>query len=116
GEIACLNPIGGPLGEDQLHDRLAPSGGGDGSALVVGVATAADQRGIAEASGSLVQRATGGCGGGDVAVAVECDGADGVVRDGHIVRGGREEIVAVVFRSILLGVTLRGLIGAQALD
>ncbi len=72
--------VGGPLGEDQLHHRLAPSGGGSSSGFVIRVAAAANQRGVADASRRFVQRATGGGGRRDVAMAVKGNGADGVMR------------------------------------
>ena len=80
GDAAELNAVDGPFAQDQLHDGLAPAGERDGGAVVVGIAAAADQRGVADAAGSFVERASGGGGGGEVAVRVEGDGADGVVR------------------------------------
>jgi len=71
--------IGGPLGEDQLHHRFAPSGGGSRGGLVVRIAAAANQRGVAHAPRSLVQRASGGSSRRDVAVAVERKRAHGVM-------------------------------------
>ena len=79
GSIAGEDAIHGPLAKHQLHDGLAPSGKRDRGAEVVGVAAAADQRRIADASRRLVQRAAGGGGGGEIAAGVECDRADRVV-------------------------------------
>ena len=79
GAVPLGDAVGGPLAEDQLHDRFAPAGERDGGGEIVGVAAAADEGGVADAAGGLVERATGGGGGGEVAVAVEGYGADGVV-------------------------------------
>ena len=48
------NPVRGPFAEYELHDGLTPAGQGDGAALIIGVAAAAYERGIADASGGLV--------------------------------------------------------------
>src|ERR1035437_7552603 len=85
GGCAGGDAVGGPLAEDQLHDGFAPSGERDGGGEIVGVAAAADQRGVADTAGSFVERATGGGGGGEVAAGVESDGANGVV---GVVAGG----------------------------
>ena len=79
GVAAGGDAVDGPLAEDELHDRLAPAGEGDGGGEVVGVAAAADEGGVADAAGGLGEGAAGGGGGGEVAVLVEGDGADGVV-------------------------------------
>ena len=84
-EAACLrarsagDAVDGPLAEDELHDGLAPAGEGDGGGEVVGVAAAADEGAVADAAGGFVEGAAGGGAGGEVAVLVEGDGADGVV-------------------------------------
>ena len=83
--------IRSPFRQNQLHNRFSPAGGRNGGAGVIRVAAAADQRGIAKPPGSLVQRASGGSCGGDVACGVECDCAHCVV--GYV---RREEIVAVL--------------------
>jgi len=75
---ALADELGGVLGDDKLHHGLAPSGGGDGSRFVVGIAAAADERRVADATGSLVECASGGSGRGDVAFGVEGDGSDGI--------------------------------------
>ena len=93
GQTAGSDAIGGPLGKYQLHNGLAPTGGGGGSALIIGVAAATDERRVTESSGSFVKRAAGGRGSGDVAVAIEGDGSNGIV--GKHVVGGCEEIVAI---------------------
>ena len=80
GSIAGEDAVDCPLAEHELHDGLAPAGERDGGAEVVGVAAAADERGVADAAGRLVERAAGGGGGGEIAAGVERDGADGVVR------------------------------------
>ena len=80
GGTARHDAVGGPLAEDQLHDGFAPAGEGDGGAGVVGIAAAADEGGVADAAGILVESASGGGSGGEASVGVEGDGADGVVR------------------------------------
>jgi hypothetical protein len=71
--------VGGPFAEDELHDGFAPAGEGDGGGEVVGIAAATDEGGVADAAGSFVEGASGGGAGGEIAVAVEGDSADGVV-------------------------------------
>ena len=71
--------VGGPFAEDKLHDGLAPAGEGDGGGEIVGVASATDEGGVADAAGSFVEGASGGGAGGEIAVAVEGDCADGVM-------------------------------------
>ncbi len=77
---SALYAINGPLAENELHDGLAPAGEGGGGGLVIGVAAAADQGRIAHAAGRLGERSTGAGAGGEVAVAVDGQRADGVVR------------------------------------
>ena len=72
--------VGGPFAEDELHDGFSPAGEGDGGREVVGIASAPDEGGVADTAGSFVEGAAGGGGCGKVAVDVEGDGADGVVR------------------------------------
>jgi hypothetical protein len=71
--------VGSPLAEDKLHDGFAPAGKRDGGGEIVCVAAATDEGGVADAAGGLVESATGGGAGGEIAVAVEGDCADGVV-------------------------------------
>ena len=71
--------IRSPLAEDELHDGFAPAGEGDGGGEIVSVAAAADQGGVADAAGGFVEGASGGGCGGEIALAVEGYGADGVV-------------------------------------
>ena len=79
GSVAGEDAIDGPFAEDQLHDGLAPAGERDGGGEIVRIAAAADERGVADAAGSLVERAAGGGAGGEVAAGIERYGADGVV-------------------------------------
>src|SRR5205085_670043 len=41
-QVAGFNTIGGPLGKDELHQRLSPPSGGCGCTLIVRIATAPD--------------------------------------------------------------------------
>lgn len=71
--------ISSPLAEDKLHDGFAPAGEGDGGAGIIRIAAATDERRIADPARSFVEGATRGSGGGEIAVDVDGDGADGVV-------------------------------------
>ena len=42
-QVARRDSIGSPLGQNQLHDRLAPSGGRGSRALIIRIASATDQ-------------------------------------------------------------------------
>ena len=59
GQTAGFDSIGGPLREHQFHDGFAPSGGGSGRAEIIGITAAADERRIAKAAGSFIERAAG---------------------------------------------------------
>ena len=72
--------VGRPFAQDELHDWFPPSGERNGSAEVVGITTAPDEGGIANSAWSLVQCASGGGASRQVAVNVEGDGTDGVMR------------------------------------
>jgi len=71
--------------------------------LVIRVAPTSDERRIAQTARGLVERAASGSRGGNVAVFIECDCANCIVRN-----GGREEIS--------FGVCTPGLKLPQALD
>ena len=71
--------VNGPLAEDEFHDGFAPAGERGGSAVVVGVAAAADERRVADTAWRFVEGAAGGCGAGEVAMLVQSNGADGVM-------------------------------------
>src|SRR5208282_4273548 len=58
-QASGFDAIRRPLREHQLHDGFAPSGSGSGGAEIIGVAAAADERRVAEAAGSFVERAAG---------------------------------------------------------
>jgi hypothetical protein len=78
GGAGC-DAVDGPLAEDELHDGFAVSGERGGGGEVVGVAAAADEGAVADTAGGFGERAAGGGAGGEVAVGVEREGADGVV-------------------------------------
>ncbi len=80
--MARGNPVGSPFGEHELHNGLAPSGCGNRSGIVVGVAAAADQRRIAQTARGLIERAARGSSRGYAAFAVQRNRADGIVRNG----------------------------------
>src|ERR1700761_1030400 len=79
GSVAAEDAIDGPLAEHQFHDGLAPPGERDGSAEIVCITAAANERGVANAAGGFVERATSGGGGGEIAASIERDRTDGVV-------------------------------------
>jgi hypothetical protein len=79
GGGTASDAVGGPFAEDELHDGFAPAGERDGGGEIVGIAAATDEGGVADAAGSLVESATGGGSGGEIAAGIESDGADGVV-------------------------------------
>ena len=54
-----LYAIRSPFAEHQLHHWFAPAGERYGRGQLVGIATAANERGVAYAAWSLVQRASG---------------------------------------------------------
>src|ERR1700733_6875996 len=54
GSVAAKDAIDGPLTEHELHDGLAPPGERDGSAEIVRITAAADERGVANAARCLV--------------------------------------------------------------
>ena len=82
GDFGCGSggdAVGGPFAEDKLHDGFAPAGERNRGGEIVGVTAATDEGRIADAARGLVEGATGGSGGGEVAASIESDCADGVV-------------------------------------
>ena len=73
------NSVCSPFSQDKLHDRLAPSRAGDSATLIVGVAAAADERGVSHPSRRLIYCAAGGRGCCQVSIAIEGNGPDGIV-------------------------------------
>ena len=59
GSASGTHFVRSPLGQDQFHDGFAPAGAGAGSAEIIGVTAAANQRRVADASGSFVERSAG---------------------------------------------------------
>src|ERR1019366_5858156 len=55
---AGSDAIGGPLAQHQFHDGLAPPGERDGGGQIVGIATAANERRVADASRRFVECAS----------------------------------------------------------
>src|SRR5207248_5350657 len=53
------DPVRCPLPQDELDDGLTPAGGGNGGAVIVAIAAATDERGIAHSSRRFVECATG---------------------------------------------------------
>src|ERR1700682_3219500 len=77
--VVMAEVVGGGFGQDDLHDGFAIPGGGDTAGFRVGVAAAADERGIADAAGEFAAGASGGGGGEERAVAVDGHGANGAL-------------------------------------
>ena len=73
------DPVHGPFGQHQLHDRFAPASEGGGRTAVVGVAATADHGRVAYPAGRLVQRSPGGSSCRQIAGGVERDRADRIV-------------------------------------
>jgi len=71
--------IDGGFGHDDFHDGFAVAGGRDAASFGVGVAAAADERGVADAAGEFAAGAAGGSGVEDRIVFEDHDGSfDGV--------------------------------------
>ncbi len=82
GDFRCGavgDAVGGPFTQDELHDGLSPSGEGDGGGEVVGIASAPDERRVADAAWSLVEGASGRGGGREIALEVNGNCADRIV-------------------------------------
>ena len=77
GKVSCQYAVGGPFSKHQLHDWFAPACGRGSSAEIIGVASTADQRRIAETSGSFVQRSSGRSCRRNIAAAIKGDRAYG---------------------------------------
>src|ERR1700741_5136352 len=63
--------------QDDFHDGFAVAGARNAAGFGVGVAAAANKRGIADAAGKFAAGAAGGSGGEEIAIRVEGHGADG---------------------------------------
>ena len=68
--------IHGGFGHHNFHDGFAVAGAGNAACLRIGVATAADQRRIADAAGKFATRSSGGGGGEKPALLVDGNSAD----------------------------------------
>ena len=75
--LGILQQIGGHFGHYDFHDAFAVACAGNAAGFGVGVAAAADERGIADASGKFAAGAAGGSAGDKMSVLIESDGADG---------------------------------------
>jgi hypothetical protein len=105
GRRSCGDSVGSPLAEDELHDGLSPAGEGDGGREIVSIAAAADERGVADPARRLVERASRRGAGGEIAVGIKGNGADGVVgREGGLKSGLGTFVIAE-------GVSCEGLVG-----
>jgi len=80
--------VHGRFGKDNFHDGFAVPGAGDAAGFSVGIATAADERRIADTAGKFAAGAAGGSAGEEAALAIESDGADGAVLVAAVVGGG----------------------------
>ena len=74
-----LHAGGNRVGDGVADELFAGAGARDGARAVVGVGAGADDRGVADAAPALGGEAARGRRGGEVAVAVEGDGADRAV-------------------------------------
>ena len=86
--FGAAEEIDGGFGEDHFHDGFAVAGAGDAAGFGVGVAAAANERGIADAAGKFATGAAGGSGGEEITIRVEGDGADGSLFVATVMLGG----------------------------
>jgi hypothetical protein len=80
--------IGGGFGHDDFHDGFAVPGTGNSTGFGIGVAATADERRVADAAGKFATGSAGRRGGEEVAVTVECNGADGALLVAAVMLGG----------------------------
>ena len=80
--------VDGSFGHHDFHDGFAVAGTGDAAGFGIGVTATADQRGIADAARKFAASATGGCGGEQISVLVDGDGADRPLPMSPMMRGG----------------------------
>src|SRR5580700_2438042 len=74
--LGILQEIRGHFGHYDFHDAFAVAGAGNAAGFGVRVAAAADERGIADASGKFAAGAAGGSASDEMSVPIESDGAD----------------------------------------
>lgn len=73
--VAAAKQVDGSLRHDDFHDGFAVAGAGYTPGGGIGIAAAADERRIADATGEFAAGASRGCGGKELAVRIERDGA-----------------------------------------
>ena len=87
--IRCVGEeIAGRLSQNNFHDGFAVASAGNTASQRVGVTTASNERGIANATGKLAASAAGGSAGKEVAVRVKGDGPDGALLMTAVMFGG----------------------------
>src|SRR5271156_619832 len=87
-DALIVQKIGGHFGHHNFHYAFARAGAGDAACFCVGVAAAADERRIADATGKFAAGAAGGSSGEEMSVFVESDGADGAGFVAEVMFGG----------------------------
>jgi hypothetical protein len=88
--------IAGGFGEDDFHDGFAEASGGDGAGFAIGVATGADERRIADATGEFAAGAAGGSGGEEAALVIESDSANSALLVATMMFGGMGILAATL--------------------
>jgi len=80
--------VGGRFGKNYFHDGFAVAGGGDAAGFGVGIATAANERRIADAAGEFAAGTAGGSGGKEAAVYIQRDSPNGALLVAPVMAGG----------------------------
>ena len=87
-DALVVQEIGGHLGHYNFHYPFAVAGAGDAAGFGVGIAAAADQRGIADAAGEFTAGAACGSSGEEMALVIESDSAYGTGFVAEMMFGG----------------------------
>jgi hypothetical protein len=87
-DASTLKQVRGHFGHYDFHDAFAVASAGDAAGFGVGVAAAADERGVADASGKFAAGAAGGRAGDEMSVLIESHGADGAGFVADVMFGG----------------------------
>ncbi len=86
--LRAAKQICGGFRHDDFHDGFTVAGAGDSSGFGVGVAAAADERGITDPAGKFAAGAPGGSRGEQISFGVDRDGADGSLFVAAVMLGG----------------------------
>ena len=86
--LRAAKQICGGFRHDDFHDGFTVAGAGDSAGFGVGVAAAADERGITDPAGKFAAGAPGGSRGEQISFGVDRDGADGSLFVAAVMLGG----------------------------